>query len=198
MPWAPDYVDPDELADFVRTAVDNPYVGTYGTAAARAIDDFCNRQFGQLAAPATFNYDACSAVPLRSLRWLVLVDDIQDPTAMTVTVDGAAVAAGVDGYQLWPNNAIAKGYPHTGITLATRPRSGTVDVFAKFGWLAIPAGAIGANWLQVNRWHIRRESPYGTAGSPSEGTEIRLSARLDPDVRAMLSGGHLVRARMPQ
>lgn len=196
MTWAPDYADAADLADFVRTASDNPYVGTYGTAAARAVDDFCNRQFGQLDAPATFTYDACNAAPLDNGRWLLLIDDVQDITAATVTVDGAAVAAGADGYQWWERNAVAKGLPYTGITLADRP-SGDVDVFARFGWSAVPAAVPGAVWLQVNRWHIRRESPYGTAGSPSEGSEVRLSARLDPDVRAMLSG-RLVRARMPR
>lgn len=197
MPWAPDYVDEADLVDFVRTASDNPYVGTYGTAAARSIDDFCNRQFGKLDTPATFTYDACAAAQLENGRWLLSVDDVQDLTGVTVTVDGTVVAAGVDGYQWWERNALAKGYPHTGITLAARP-TGDVDVLAPFGWSAVPAAVPGAVWLQVNRWHIRRESPYGTAGSPSEGSEIRLSARLDPDVRAILAGGRLIRARMPR
>lgn len=197
MPWAPDlYVDADELAEFVRVEQDNPYVGTYGTAAARAIDDVCNRQFGRLDVAGTFSYEPDRAALLDNGRWLVLVDDVPDIAGVTVTVDGSAVAAGVDGYQWWPRNEIAKGRPYTGITLADRP-TGDVDVLARFGWLAIPAGAAAATWLQVNRWNVRRESPYGTAGSPSEGSEVRLSARLDPDVRAILSGG-LIRARMPR
>lgn len=195
MPWKPDYVDAADLADFVRVNADNPYVGTYGTAAARLIDDACNRQFGQLDAAATFTYDACRAAQLDNGRWLLLVDDVQDITAATVTVDGTAVAAGVDGYQWWERNAVAKGEPYTGITLADRP-SGDVDVFALFGWSAVPAAVTGAVWLQVNRWNIRRESPYGTAGSTGDGSEVRLSARLDPDVRLML--GSVVRGRMPR
>lgn len=195
MPWAPDYVDAADLAEFVRVESDNPYVGTYGTAAARAIDDACNRQFGQLDDPDTFTYDALAAAQLENGRWLLLIDDVPAVAGVTVTVDGTAVAAGVDGYQWWERNAIVKGRPYTGITLADRP-TGDVDVLAPFGWLAIPAGVTAACWLQVNRWNIRRESPYGTAGSPSEGSEVRLSARLDPDVRAMLGG--LGRARMPR
>lgn len=193
MPWAPDYVDAADLIDFVRTSADNPYVATYGTAAARAVDDFCNRQFGQLDAAATFTYDATTAAPLANGRWLLLVDDVQDVTGMTVTVDGTAVT----DYVMWERNEAAKGRPYTGITLASRP-TGDVDVFARFGWSSVPAAVPGAVWLQVNRWNVRRESPYGTAGSPSEGSEVRLSARLDPDVRTMLAGGRLVRARMPQ
>lgn len=197
MTWAPDYVDADALADFVRTASDNPYVATYGTAAARAVDDYCNRQFGKLAAPALFTYDAHRAAPLHDGTWLLLVDDVQDITGAAVTVDGTAVAAGATGYMWWERNAVAKGVPYTGLRLADKP-AGEVGLTVAFGWNATPAAVTGAVWLQVNRWHIRRESPYGTAGSPSEGSEVRLSARLDPDVRAILSGGNLVRGRMPQ
>lgn len=197
MPWEPSYVDDAELADFVRTASDDPYIPGYGTAASRAVDDFCNRQFGQMDAAATLTYEAVNAAQLPSGRWLLLVHDVQDLTGVTVTVDGTAVAAGVDGYQWWERNAAAFSRPYTGITLRDRP-CGDVDVFAKFGWSAMPAAVPSAVRLQVNRWHIRRESPYGTAGSPSEGTEIRLSARLDPDVRAILSGAGIIRARMPR
>lgn len=195
MPWKPDYVDAADLAEFVRVAADNPYVGTYGTAAARGIDDFCNRQFGQLDAAATFTYDSCRAAQLDNGRWLLLVDDVQVITAATVTVDGTAVDAGVDGYQWWPRNAVVQGDVYVGITLADRP-TGDVDVFARFGWSAVPAQVTAAEWLQVNRWNIRRESPYGTAGSTGDGSEVRLSAKLDPDVRLMLTS--VVRARMPQ
>lgn len=198
MPWAPDYVDPDVLADFVRVNLDNPYVGTYGTAASRAIDGFTNRQFGQLATAAAFTYDGAAAALLPdSCRWWLPIDDVQDLTGLIVVVGGTTITAGADGYQLWPRNEVAKGRPYTGLTFADRP-VGDVDVTAKFGWSTIPAGVTGANWLQVNRWNIRRESPYGIAGAPSEGSEIRLSTLLDPDVRAMLSGGQLVRVRMPR
>lgn len=197
MTWAPDYETEAVLADFVRTASDDPYIAGYGTAASRAVDEACNRQFGQMAAAATLTYDATRAAQLDNGRWLLLVDDVQDLTGVTVTVDGTAVAAGVDGYQWWERNAAAFGVPYTGITLRDRP-CGDVDVFAKFGWSAVPAPVPAAVRLQVNRWHIRRESPYGTAGSPSEGSEIRLAARLDPDVRAILSGAKLIRARMPR
>jgi len=196
MPWEPDYADPDELATFVRVNADNPYVATYGTAASRAVDGYCNRQFGQLDAPGTFVYDGCRAFPLNG-RWLLHVDDLQNLTGLTVTVDGQAVSAGASGYQLWPRNAAAKGHVYTAISLASAPGDVDVSVFGRFGWNAVPAGAVGAVWLQVNRWNVRRESPYGTAGSPEDSSEVKLSAVLDPDVRTMLTGG-LVRARMPR
>lgn len=196
MPWAPDYVAEEDLIDFVRANEGNPYVGTYGTAASRAVDDFCNRQFGQLAAAATFTYPTFGAGQLPDGRWLLHIDDVQDITGMTVTIDGATIAQGVDGYRLWPLNEIAQGRPATALLLADRP-CGDAEVLAKFGWTATPASVTGAVWLQVNRWNIRRESPYGTAGAPSEGSEVRLSARLDPDVRTLLSGRGIIRARMP-
>jgi hypothetical protein len=192
--WAPTYVDDADLETFVRTTTGDDYIPSYAVAASRAVDAYCGRQFGQLAAAATFTYAGHRAVQLQSGRWLLEIDDVQDTTGMTVTVDGTAV----DDFQLWHRNAAARGYPYTAITLATRPDVDVdVDVYARFGWNAVPAGVPAAVRLQVNRWHVRRESPFGTAGSPGEGSEIRLTAVLDPDVRAILSGGRRVRKRLP-
>lgn len=197
MPWKPDYVDEADLAEFVRVNPDNPWVGTYGTAASRAVDDFTNRQFGKLDAPGTFTYDGARAVYLPDTgRWLLMIDDVQDVTGLAVDVDGQTVTQGTDGYQLWPRNAAAQGSVYTGITLADCPGNVDVDVTGTFGWNAFPAGVTGAVWLQANRWNIRRESPYGTAGATADGSEVKLSAVLDPDARTILGG--LVRARMPR
>lgn len=196
MSWAPVYPDEEQLLDFVRAAADNPYVATYGEAASRAVDGHCGRQFGKLDTPDTWVYESHRAVRMDSGRWIVEIDDVQDVTGLVVTVDGTAVAAGASGYQLWERNASAQGRPYTALTLADQP-CGDVAVTASFGRNSVPAQVTAACWLQVNRWHIRRESPYGTAGSPGEGSEIRLSALLDPDVRAILSGGGLIRKRMP-
>lgn len=195
--WAPDYVDPEVLADFVRANADDPYVAVYGTAASRAVDDYCGRQFGQLAAAATLTYEAHRAAQLPSGRWLVRVDDLQDTSGLTVDVDGTALDSGDDGYHLWPRNNAVLGRPYTGVTLASRP-SADLNVLGRFGWNSVPTPVMGATWLQVNRWHTRRESPYGIAGSPSEGSEVKLTAVLDPDVRAILAGGGLIRKRATQ
>jgi hypothetical protein len=191
--WAPLYVPVDTLEDFVRVNADNPYVATYGEAASRAVDGYCFRQFGQLPAVDTWTYASHRAAQLRDGRWLLMIDDVQDTAGMTVAVDGSAVT----DFAMWERNAAGQGRPYIGITLATRPE-GDVDVGARFGWNAVPAAASGATWLQVNRWNARRESPYGVAGSPTEGSEVRLSAVLDPDVRAILSGAKLIRKPMPQ
>lgn len=191
--WAPIYVDEEELADFVRAGADNPYIATYGEAACRSVDGFCHRQFGQLPTAETWTYESHRAAQLPSGRWLLDIDDVADTSGFAVTVDGVAV----DDVEMWPDRAAAYRVPYTGITLPTRPR-GKVGTTARFGWNAIPAAVTGAVWLQCNRWHTRRESPYGVAGSPSEGSEMRLTAVLDPDVRAILSGAKLIRKRMPQ
>jgi hypothetical protein len=198
MPWAPDYVVDADLETFVRTETGDAYIPGYGSAASRAVDDACNRQFGQFATAQTLTYDTSNAAQLNNGRWLMLIDDVQDLTGITVTVAGIAVAAGVDGYQWWERNSAAFGVPYIGLTFRDRPAAGDLSVLAKFGWSAVPAAVPSAVRLQVNRWHVRRESPYGTAGAPSEGSEVRLSARLDPDVRAILSGAKIIRARMPR
>lgn len=197
MPWKPDYVDVPTLADYVRTDPADPYLASLGTAASRAVDGYCNRQFGRLDVAATFTYDACNAALMINGRWLLAIDDVCDATGLTVTVNGASVAAGSSGFLMWPRDAIAKGKVHTGITLQDKP-TGDVAVNNRFGWLAYPAGATSAVRIQVNRWFIRRESPYGTAGAPDEGSEVRLGAVLDPDVRTSLAGAGIVRARMPR
>lgn len=197
MSWKPDYVTAAALATYVRAAADDAYVGELGTAAARAVDAFCNRQFGKLEAPETWTYDPYRAARLMDGTWLLPIDDVQDPTGLVVTVDGTAVAVGADGYRLWPRNATAQGHPYTALRLTDRPL-GDVDVTATFGWNAVPAAVISAVRFQVNRWYVRRDSPYGTAGSPAEGTEIRLGAVLDPDTRAILAGGRVVRKQLPR
>lgn len=194
MPWAPDYVPADELEAFVRVNADNPYVGTYGTAAARAVDGFCNRQFGRLDVAAAFTYEGWKAARRPDGTYLLPVEDIPEASGTVVTVDGTAVTAGASGYRLWPFNNLAMGKPATHLLLAERP-CGDVLVTNRFGWLATPAAVTAAVWLQVNAWNIRRESPFGAAGDAASGTAETIggSRRLDPDARAMLSP--LVRVR---
>lgn len=50
----------------------------------------------------------------------------------------------------------------------------------------IPDAVKLACLLQASRFFIRKNAPFGVAGSPQDGSEIRLLARLDPDVLVML------------
>lgn len=51
----------------------------------------------------------------------------------------------------------------------------------------IPAGVTQACLLQASRFFARRYSPFGIAGSPENGSELRLLSRVDPDVAVVLA-----------
>ena len=57
-------------------------------------------------------------------------------------------------------------------------------------WTPIsPLSIVGLTGVpEASRWFARRNSPYGIAGSPEMGSELRLLAKLDPDVAVMLAG----------
>ncbi|HEY9415376.1 MAG TPA: hypothetical protein VIQ30_11500 [Pseudonocardia sp.] len=185
MTWKPDYITADQAADYLRVADDDDDVelAIWCTAASRAIDKRTNRQFGQLAAAAERTYRSPAVYDVVSELWLLEIDDVQDTTGLTI--GGTAYAD--SGAVLLPDNAPADGVPYERLGFTDLPESPVV-VSAVFGWDAVPSQVIGAAKLQVSRWHARRESPYGIAGSPSDGSELRLLARLDPDVSTTLAG----------
>jgi hypothetical protein len=61
-----------------------------------------------------------------------------------------------------------------------------VQVTATWGWTAVPATIKKATLLQASRFYKRRDAPFGVAGSPDMGSEMRLLAKVDPDVEVML------------
>jgi hypothetical protein len=184
VPWAPDYLTPDEAAEFIyRDAPGADELATWCTAASRAIDKKTNRQFGQVDAPVVRTYRRPAVYDVVSGLWLLEVDDIQDVTGLTV--GGTAYAD--SGATLLPDNAALDGRPYERLGFTDYPTAPVV-VSALWGWSAVPAQVVGACQLQVSRWAARRNSPYGIAGSPSDGSEMRLLARLDPDVSTTLAG----------
>lgn len=184
MPWAPDYLTAEEAADFVRsTSVDLTQLETWCTAASRAIDKKTNRQFGQVDTVQARTYRRPAVYDVVSGLWLLEVDDVQDVTGLTV----GGVAYADSGATLLPDNAAVEGRPYERLGFTDYPGS-PVTVAARWGWSAVPAQVVGACKLQVSRWDSRRDSPYGIAGSPSDGSEMRLLARLDPDVHTSLAG----------
>ena len=62
-----------------------------------------------------------------------------------------------------------------------------VEVTAKWGWTATPPAVVNANLILASRFLKRRDSPFGMAGSPEMGNELRLLSKLDPDVAVMLA-----------
>jgi hypothetical protein len=192
MTWAPDYLDLDAAKVWLQIDhdADDVEIQSWITAASRAVDDRCSgdrpRQFGQLDAPAAFTYDDTAVYDPRSRKWLLEIDDVTNVTGLLV--DGVAYAS--QAAVLWPRDAVAKGKAYTALAWPETPSLPLTEtvVTAQFGWSVIPEPVIGAVKMQLNRWLTRRGAPFGVAGSPSEGSEVRLSARLDVDVAVLLRG----------
>jgi hypothetical protein len=190
MAWAPNYITVEQLKNFARVDddLDDVELSSAISAACRAIDGHCNRQFGKVDAPEEREYTARPNYE-RGL-WIVDIDDLQDPTGLTIEVDGTTLTSGT--YTLEPRNAVKRGKAFTRIAIhadaAAQPCGAVGEVvgLAPWGWQATPPTVVQASYLQSSRFASRRDSPYGVAGSPSTGSELRLLARVDPDVGVSL------------
>lgn len=195
MTWAPDYVTSAELKTFLRISDtdDDAWVASVVTAASRAVDRAMSRQFGKTASTEERQYSA--RWDRRRRRWVVPVDDVMTVTGLVVTtVDEDGTLTGtITAYDLEPRDADLRGRPWE--RLVVRSSSTVVPVGAPYemavtatwGWTAVPETVKTATRLQASRFFARRESPYGIAGSPDTGSELRLLAKLDPDVATSLS-----------
>jgi hypothetical protein len=194
MPWKPDYITVAAASAFLRIPVgdttDDTEVQQWVTSASRAIDDWCNRQFGQIAAPASRVYRRAAVYDATLGLWCLEIDDVQNATGLTI--NGTSYAS--SGAVLLPDNAPAETEPWTRLGFTSRPTlpypgvSALTTVVAQWGWSTVPVQVTAAMRLQVGRWNFRRDAPAGVAGSPDSGSEVRLGARLDPDVKTTLLG----------
>lgn len=199
MAWAPDYCTTAELKAQLRITDtdDDTQLAVAITAASRAVDHACNRQFGQTDPAAARYYTFEGSTLNGSDRQAVEIDDLMTVTSLVVKTDEdndgtfeTTLTADTD-YRLYPWNAAADGRPWTRLVLApdgsfpVEPRN--VEITAKWGWSAVPTIVKQATLLQASRFFSRRNSPYGVAGSPDLGNELRLLSRLDPDVAVMLA-----------
>lgn len=196
MSWNPDYATLAELKAQLRIGdtADDAALAVVITAASRAIDHECNRQFGSASATTYYTYEDV----LIERRRAVPIDDLTSTMGLTVTLDttglGSYTQVMVNGtdFDLYPWNAALNGVPYTHLVL--RPRAvwfwpywtKGVQVAATFGWSAIPAVVHQACLIQAARLFVRRDSAYGVAGDPTMGSQVRLLARLDPDVALLL------------
>ncbi len=88
-----------------------------------------------------------------------------------------------------PRNAAAQARPWTRLTFtdSVSTTEGSLKVTALWGWTAVPDNITQACLLQASRFAKRRDAPFGVAGSPDMGNELRLLARLDPDVAVLIA-----------
>lgn len=188
MAWAPDYALVSELAAYARISdnVDDVQLGLAITAASRAIDRHTNRQFGLVAAPEQRFYTG--VYDRRRGRWVIDIDDLMTVTGLVVTAE----AGTVDVFAKQPVNAAAEAKPWTRLVVAPESAAAPngdedeVSVTARWGWTTVPDTIKQATLLQASRLFTRREAPFGVAGSPELGSELRLLAKVDPDVAVVL------------
>lgn len=189
MAWAPDYCSAAELKAYLRIGDtdDDAEVALAITAASRAVDRATGRQFGATASTEERTYTP--AWDRRRDLYVVEVDDLMTTSGLAVeTADGTAVAVlvavGDGGYRLGPVNAQQKGRPWTQFVTTTCTSEFTVT--ATWGWSAVPTPIKQATLIQAARLFGRRGSPFGVAGSPDLGSELRLLAKVDPDVEVIV------------
>lgn len=177
--------DPTDTAsdDLLQLALD---------AASEQIDAYTRRTFEADAEPTPRLYEP-------EHPWYVNIDPVTTTTGLVVATDddgdGDFETTWVEGtdYRLEPLNAAVDGDAWTRLaalgprTFPRHARRPGLRVVAVFGWPgAIPDAVHQACLQQAHRLFERRVSPFGVAGSPDLGSEVRLLARLDPDVEALL------------
>jgi hypothetical protein len=192
MAWKPAYASLVLMRDWLRIrdiadTDDDVLLRLKLSAASRAVDTSCRRQFGKVDQAVTRSYD---------LRWsrtrnayVADIDDIMDLTAIALTIDGVALDAA--NYTLMPRNAIADGKPYTYVVVrhVRVTGDGILAGLGLWGWSAPwPDEVTEATMLQASRLNIRRDSPYGIAGGADGSGELRLLARLDPDIAPLVAG----------
>lgn len=185
MSWAPTYASSMDLAGYLRVddGVDEDEMVLALAAASRAVDSTCRRQFGQASGSRVY-----TARP-ESGRWVVDTDDLVSVSAVATDTDlDGGFATVVTGMVPGPVNAPADGHPYTRLTSRAEISLAldAVRVTGVFGWESVPDVVCQATLVQASRFMARRDSPFGVAGSPETGSELRLLSRVDPDVAVML------------
>jgi hypothetical protein len=190
MAWAPDYITLVGFKHFLKLndTDDDVELAVVISAASRAIDRFTGRQFGKVAASEARTYTA--RWDRRRWRWVIRIDDLGTAAGLTVATESGTITA----YTLEPVNALKRGkvYTHLVVDADSNVQPTGVEhemtlTTDAWGWPATPDAVVQATYLQANRFNARRKSPFGVAGSPDLGNELRLMNRLDPDVEVSLS-----------
>lgn len=187
MVWKPDYVTTPELKSYLEidSADDDAFIALWITASSRNVDTHCSgpalRQFGNAAGIVTREYSA-PTWDRKIGAYVYTIDDLYATDGLVVLdADGTAVT----DYTLEPVNALADGMVYE--RLVTSTTCGKLSISTqRWGWSAVPSSVKVGLHLFAARLSARRGSPFGVAGSPSDGSEIRLLAKLDPDMITVL------------
>lgn len=158
-------------------------------AASRMVDDYTGRFFykdGTTNAPVTRYYTAQD-------WWTTNVDDIIHINEIATDDNFDQLYTTVwetSDYMVEPVNNPRRGWPWTrllaiGAYIFPYNLPQSVRVKGVWGWSSVPYEVQMATKLQASRLFVRRQSPFGIAGSPDIGT-VRLGSRLDPDVEVLL------------
>lgn len=200
MAWAPDYVTLAGFKAYARVDddADDAQIQAAISMASRAADKQCGRQFGRVAAPEARTYTARFS-RARGAVWYAELDDFPDLAGLAVAWDGLAdgtfsTTVPTGAVVPWPVNNPLLGKPYERLLfraaampgIALDDRYAGLRVTLQWGWASVPPAVPGAVNMQVNRMHARRDAPFGVAGSPEQGSEVRLLAKLDPDVAVAL------------
>jgi len=154
---------------------------------SRMIDDYAGRFFYS-AGTVTSYYVADDYLTLP-------VDDLVSVSSLATDDDADGTYEttwSATDFSLTPYNAAQTGRPYTLIEATTYgsrtfPVAVTkgVRVTGVRGWASVPKPIETAAIIQAGRIFNRRNTPFGIAGAPEVG-QMRLLARLDPDVEQML------------
>lgn len=199
MPLNPNYATLAEGRTFLRITdlgdtADDSLISLGLGAASRAVDEATERQFGQQGSTVARYYTPRFSQAMG--RWIADIDDLMTTTGLVVKADlddddvYEHTYATAD-YRLWPYNAAGDGEPWTRIVfgpLASTPpeRPAAIEATLNPGWSAVPDTVKLATLIQMGRFYKRRDAPFGVAGSPDMGNQLRLLAKVDPDVAVML------------
>jgi hypothetical protein len=185
------YCTLSELKDSLQIddSVDNASLEAAIMSASRMIDDYTQRFFykdGTVGSPVSRYYTPEDAISLN-------IDDIVSITSVATDNDLEFTYTTVwatSDFVVEPINNPRKGWPYNRLVAVGAyvwpfqiPQS--VKITGAWGWSSVPQEIQLATKIQASRLFIRRQSPFGIAGSPELGT-VRLSSRLDPDVEALI------------
>ena len=159
-------------------------------SASRMIDDYCQRGFyqeGTLASPVVKYYTPVSP-------WYLEIDDLIEPVEIASRANQSGPFSTIwnldNDVMYEPVNNPELGRPVTRLLAIQTyvwpyffPQ--TVKITGVWGYSSIPYEVELACKIQAARLFVRKQSPFGIAGSVELGT-VRLNSRLDPDVEMLL------------